>query len=152
MVEFTSRTQLTMLRTVLQSSSRSVGRQPALILFAYHTTRHHVTGLSPFELMFGCAPSDLQNCAERTRSKGTTPAVFHESLAARLANYREWVDAQLAQCSADIEQRGPSATPCVYQSGEPVWPWDSAPRHKLAPRWLGGGGRWIRCLDQSQYA
>ena len=88
--------------------------------------------------MFGRAPSHLDNLAEHARVEGTTPAAYHESLTARLANYREMVDAQLSACEAETQERGPSEVTGTYHPGDPVWLWDSTPRHKLAPRWLGG--------------
>lgn len=138
MVERTNSTLLTMLRTSCMQAAGQWEENLPLLLFAYRTSRHRSTGFSPFELMFGRVPEDLQNFAERTHSQGTTPAAYHDSLASRLAEYREWVDAQLAECAAKTELRGPPVSPRAYYPGDPVWLWDSAPRHKLAPRWLGG--------------
>jgi len=136
-----------MLRTSCHQAAGQWEDNVSLILFAYRTTSHRITGFSQFELIFCRAPSDLQNCAEQTQSEGTTPAAYLQSLAARLANYREWVDAQLAQCSADIEPRGPSASrACISRENQSAY---GTVRHAI--NWPHVGwedGKWIRCYDQ----
>jgi len=90
---------------VMHASSRWAGEPPTIDpLCLSHLTSSHKR-ISPFEPMHGRAPSNLDSPAERVHSEGTKLAAYHETLATRLANYSESVDAQLAACETDIQGR-----------------------------------------------
>ena len=138
MTERANRTLLTMLRTACVRSAGQWENHLPMLLFAYRTTRHQTTGYSPFELMFGRTPPCLDNFAERAVCSGTTPAAHHQSLSETMAEFREIVDAHIAQSAEEAQRNRQIQLPPEYNPGDPVWLWDNNPRHKLAPRWLGG--------------
>jgi len=138
MTERANRTLLTMLRTACLRSAGQWEKHLPMLLFAYRTTRHQATGYSPFELMFGRTPPGLDNFAERAVCFGTTPSAHLQSLSETMTEFREMVDAHTAQSAEEAQRHRRFQLPPEYSPGDPVWLWDNNPRHKLAPRWLGG--------------
>jgi len=139
MVERTNRTIINRLRTSCSKALGQWGERLPLLLFAYRTTRHKTTEFSPFELMFGRTATHWNTVAEQMEQEGYTPEAHHDDLAARLTEYRELVEAHAAMSTEEtLRRREPEVRDYSYNVGDAVWLRENAPRHKLAPRWIGG--------------
>ena len=133
MVERFNRSLLQMLR-VYVTDQADWERFLPLMLFAYRTSAHSSTGISPFELMFGRSPhfSDLPPIS--AFDAGT----YQCQLRTKLAQLQDLVDASLTQAGARQKHAfDQGCQPRSFELGEPVWL--SIPTAgKLSPRWEGG--------------
>jgi len=66
------------------------------LLFAYRTTRHSSTGLSPYEVLFGYNPPPLLT-TELPGSVTPDPSEYSTALKSKLLELREIVDANIVQ-------------------------------------------------------
>ena len=134
MVERLNRSLLQLLRTYVTHEDDWERHLP-LVLYAYRTSPHTSTGVSPFELMFGRQPKP----SEFSPPQAFEPASYQAHLQAKLAALRDLVEANATEAAAT--QKGSYdrlSQKRVFRQGDPVWL--SLPTAgKLSPRWEG---RW----------
>lgn len=103
-----------------------------LMLFAYHTAARTSTGISPFELMFGCSP----HMSELPPLTAFDTDTYQRQLRIKLAQLQDLVDASLTQAGPQQKQAFDRNT-CSFQPRDAVWL--SIPTAgKLSPWWEGG--------------
>ena len=94
MVERFNRSLLQLLRTYVDAQS-DWERYLPLVLYAYRTSVHSSTDISPFVLMFGCHPWSMPFAKVKEFDSQTYPA----HLQAKQAELRDFVEANLAKAA-----------------------------------------------------
>ena len=133
MVEHLNRSILQMLRSYVTKETDWEQYLP-LIMYAYRTTVHSSTQVSPFQLMFGRHPqfNSFRNCDV---SDATS---YGRQLQEKLAKLQDMVEANLVQ-AAQYQKQGydRSAHTRTFAVNDPVWL--LIPRQgKLDSKWQGG--------------
>ena len=142
LVERSNRSILQMLRCYVEKSHEWETYLP-LVLFAYRTTKHSSTGVTPFEIMFGRNPTEMTEWCKPPEEDITS---YQLHLNRKLAEIREFVEGQLIDAQknqkkyydrhADYELMNSR-----FAVGENVWLVNSSVRgvvNKLTDRWEGG--------------
>ena len=132
MVERFNRTLLKLLRTYVESQSDWETYLP-YVLYAYRTSQHTTTGVSPFLLLYGRHPSP---CPMATQL-GYDPQSYLAQIQARLAELQDFVHTNIskAACSQKLHYDQCTKQP-AFAVGNLVWL--SIPTAgKLDPRWEG---------------
>ena len=131
LVERFNRSLLQLLRSFVQSES-DWERYLPLVLYAYCTSKHASTGVSPFQLMFGRHPKlpDLTVNASDTHS-------YQAHLQAKLAQLQDLVTSNSTMAAHRQRQEYNKSTRLQqFAPGDLVWL--SIPNaSKLAPHWEG---------------
>ena len=132
MVERFNRSLLQLLRAYVDTQSEWEHYLP-LVLYAYRTSTHSSTGVSPFLLMYGCNPSSTPFSKSNKFDSPSYPA----HLQAKLAELRDFVEANLTEAAHHQKCAYDQRTSVhSFSAGEPVWL--SAPTAgKLEPQWEG---------------
>ena len=107
-----------------------------LLLFAYRTTKHSTTGLSPFEVLFGSNPPSLQ-IPDLTTSVIPEPCEYSQCLKRKLLELREMEEANIVE-SAERQQQSYEGceSRATLEVGQQVL-LDNPTKGKLEPRWTG---------------
>jgi hypothetical protein len=133
MVERLNRSLLQLLRSYVDKEPADWERYLPLILYAYRTTMHSSTGVSPFQLMFGRQPrsSDLDHQLAFDASS------YQGHLQAKLAELRDLVETNLVEASTQQKTTyDRHSSNRSFKVGDLVWL--SVPTAgKLDPRWEG---------------
>ena len=132
MVERFNRSLLQLLKCYVNTED-DWERYLPLVLYAYRTTQHSTTGVSPFQLMFGRPPQSSPFC------QSTAFDSYSAQLQAKLASLQDFVHTNI---SASAQQQkyyyDKHSHTHTFGVGMPVWL--SVPtRVKLQPKWQG---RW----------
>ena len=133
MVERFNRSLLQLLRTYFDKQE-DWERYLPLVLYAYHTSIHSSTGVSPFLLTYGRNPS----LAPFSKSTAFDSPSYSAHLRAKLAELQDFVEANLAASASNQKHSydNRASTPPSFQVGNPVWL--SVPTAgKLDPKWEG---------------
>ena len=135
MAERLNRSLLQMLRAFVEKQG-DWERYLPLVLYAYRTSVHSSTGVTPFSLMFGRAPSK----AQFPPLTAFEPGSYSAHLNAKLSELRKFVQEALKD-SAKAQKEQYDLHSAVEErplrKGDPVWL--SVPTAgKLDPRWEGG--------------
>ena len=93
LVERMNRSLLALLRTYVERENEWE-KHLQLILFIYRTTKHASTGLSPYEILFGCNPPPLQ-IPSLPGPVIPDPSEYSAALNMKLIELREIVDANI---------------------------------------------------------
>ena len=101
LVERMNRSLLNLLRTFTQQGDWEQHLQ--LLLFVYRTTKHASTGLSPYEIIFGCDPPSPHYPTLRTTTI-LDPGAYSSQLRNKLLEIRELVDANIVMSSGQQQQ------------------------------------------------
>ena len=106
------------------------------LLFAYRTTKHATTGLSPYEVLFGYVPTPLQ-IASMPGPVIPDPAEYSATLKRKLYSLRELVEANTAQ-STECQQfhyKSSQTFPQLQPNQKVLL--SNPIKGKLNPRWTG---------------
>ena len=124
-----------MLRSYVQQEA-DWERYLPLVMFAYHTTVHSSTKVTPFTLMFGRQAS----FNSFTAAHAFDPASYHAQLQHKMASLRDMVEANLIEAAGHqkAEYDKHSMQP-QFKANDPVW-LSNPRRGKLDPKWENG---WI---------
>ena len=134
LVERMNRSLLSLLRTLTERQSDWEDHLQ-LLLFAYRTSQHSTTKLSPYEVLFGRNPPSLQLPSPPT-STSPDPGDYSCQLQRKLMDLWEIVEANMTESAERQKRNYPGqnlATPTV---GQRVLLDDPA-RGKLDPHWTG---------------
>ena len=133
MVEHLNRSILQMLRTYVTKEC-DWERYLPLIMYAYRTTPHSSTQLSPFKLMFG-RHAQFNSFPAYT---ATDPTSYEKELQLKLAKLRDLVETNIVQAAAYQKTGYDRQTMCrTFTANYPVWL--LIPRQgKLSSKWQGG--------------
>ena len=100
------------------------------MLYAYRTTKHSSTGITPFELMYGRDPSDV---IHHEKSAEYSPSSYE-----LLADFRGFVEGNIVEAQKRPKKYYDSRSRVtVFTMGDPVWlsiPYGGVSR-KLARRY-----------------
>jgi len=132
MVERFNRTLLQLLRSYVSSQSDWETYLP-YVLYAYRTSQHTTTGVSPFLLLYGRNPTPYPMVAQLGYDQQSYPA----QIQAKIAELQDFVHINLskAACSQKLQYDQHTTQP-AFIVGSPVWL--SIPTAgKLDPRWEG---------------
>ena len=133
MVERLNRSILQMLRTYVTKEC-DWERYLPLIMYAYRTTPHSSTQLSPFKLMFG-RHAQFNSFPAHTASD---PSSYEKELQLKLAKLRDLVETNIVQ-AATYQKTGydQQTKHRTFKANDPVWL--LIPRQgKLSSKWQGG--------------
>ena len=131
LVERFNRSLLQLLHLFVQSEP-DWERYSPLVLYTYHTARHTSTGVSPFQLMFGCHPK----LPETTGGAFDTHS-YQAHLGAKLAELQDLVTFNTAT-AAHRQQHGYNRFTKLQHFAPGDLVWLSIPNaSKLAPHWEG---------------
>ena len=135
MVERFNRTLLQLLRSYVDRQDDWEKYLP-LVLYAYRTSVHSSTGVSPFLLMYGRNQPQISFSSPHAFDTQSYP----EHLQAKLAELRDFVESNLAAAAesqkSNYDQHSRKAS---FLAGDTVWLFRPTVG-KLEPRWEGG---WI---------
>jgi len=132
MVERFNRSLLQLLRAYVDKQSEWERYLP-LVLYAYRTSVHSSTGVSPFLLMYGRNPSSTPFSKSNAFDSLSYPA----HLQAKFAELHDFVEANLAEAAQHQKHAYDQHTSArSFSAGDSVWL--SVPTAgKLDPRWEG---------------
>jgi len=134
LVERINRSLLNLLRTLMEKRSNWEDHLQ-LLLFAYRTTQHSTTKMSPYEVLFGQNPPLLQLPCSPTLTF-PDPGDYSSQLQQKLAEMYEMVKANLIE-SAEVQKKNyPGQNQAKFTVGQRVF-LDDPTRGKLDPRWSG---------------
>ena len=135
LVERMNRSLLSLLHAFVEKED-SWEEHLQLLLFAYRTTKHSTTGLSPFEVLFGSNPPSLQ-IPDLTTSVIPEPCEYSQCLKRKLLELREMVEANIVE-SAERQQQSYEGceSRATLEVGQQVL-LDNPTKGKLDPRWTG---------------
>ena len=106
-----------------------------LLLFAYRTSQHSVTKLSPYEVLFGRNPPSLQLPLPSTLTP-PDPGDYSCQLQHKLMEMWEMVEANMTEAAERQRKNYPGQNMATYVVGQKVLLDDPA-RGKLDPHWTG---------------
>jgi len=101
-----NRTLLNMLRTYVERAG-DWEEHLQLLLFAYHTTKHSSTGLSPHEVLFGYNPPSPLDPNQNV-PVALEPSGYCEQLQKKLLELKELVEANIVEAAARQQSEYPS--------------------------------------------
>ena len=130
LVERMNRSLLNLLRTFTQQGNWEQHLQ--LLLFVYRTTKHSSTGLSPYEVIFGCNPPSLHFPNLQT-AVILDPGEYSSQLRSKLLEIRELVDANMVKSSEQQQHYYKSSSLPQLKEGQKVL-LSNATKGKLDPR------------------
>ena len=133
LVERMNRSLLNLLRTFTQQGDWEQHLQ--LLLFVYRTTKHSSTGLSPYEVIFGCNPPSLHFPNLQT-AVILDPGEYSSQLRSKLLEIRELVDANMVKSSEQQQHYYKSSSLPQLKEGQKVL-LSNATKGKLDPQWTG---------------
>ena len=137
LVERGNRTVLQMLRCYVDKSHEWEEFLP-LVLYAYRTTKHSSTGVTPFELMFG---RDPLNVMHHEKPAEHNPSSYELFLRKKLSELRGFVEGNIIEAQKRQKKDYDSTSKVtVFTRGDPVWlsiPHGGVSR-KLDSKWEGG--------------
>ena len=137
LVERGNRTVLQMLRCYVDKSHEWEEFLP-LVLYAYRTTKHSSTGITPFELMYG---RDPPNVMHHEKPAEHNPSSYELFLRKKLAELRGFVEGNIIEAQKRQKKYYDSTSRLtVFTRGDPVWlsiPHGGVSR-KLDSKWEGG--------------
>ena len=134
LVERMNRSLLTLLRSFVDREE-DWEKHLQLLLFIYRTTKHATTGLSPYEVLFGCNPSVLQ-IPNLPGPVVPDPAEYSAALKRKLYVLRELVEANTVHSAERQQFFYNSSTPPQLKAGQQVL-LNNPLKWKLSPRWTG---------------
>uniref|UniRef100_L7LYF1 RNA-directed DNA polymerase n=1 Tax=Rhipicephalus pulchellus TaxID=72859 RepID=L7LYF1_RHIPC len=135
-----------MLRHVMEEHGKDWDRYVPCLLWAYREIEHGVTGVSPFELMYGRAPhGPLSILRKSWTGEWTPPSGLNKPAAAFLKELREMmseaaraVDERCAQVQRSYAQKyNLRARQKEFSIGDQVLVMQDATGGKMQPKWLG---------------
>ena len=132
MVERFNRSLLQMFRSYVENQEDWEKFLP-LLLYAYRSSSHSSTGVSPFMMIFGRHPQPLQD-----HLTAFDPGSYQAHLQAKLAEFRDLVEVHTAHAADNQKQQYNlrSSSQRSFSVGDTVWL--SIPTAgKLDPRWEG---------------
>ena len=133
MVERLNRSLLQLLRLYVDKEPADWERYIPLVLYAYRTTVHSSTGVSPLQLMFGRQP----NSTDFDSPLAFDVSSYQSHIQAKLAELRDLVETNLADAATHQKTTyDKHSTRRSFKVGDLVWL--SVPTaRKLDPRWEG---------------
>ena len=134
LVERMNRSLLNLLRTLMEKRSNWEDHLQ-LLLFAYRTTQHSTTKLSPYEVLFGQNPPLLQ-LPSPLSSTSPDPSDYSSQLKRKLEEMREMVEANLTESAETQRKSYRGQNQANFVAGQRVF-LDDPTRGKLDPRWTG---------------
>ncbi len=135
LVERMNRSLVNLLRTYVEKEG-DWEEHLQLLLFLYRTTSHSITGLSPYEVLFGCNPPTL-HVPGLPSIVFPEPSDYSTALRRKVAELREIVDANLVEAAERQQQFYKCCdAPAKLTVGQQVLLNNPTPR-KLDPRWTG---------------
>ena len=134
LVERMNRSLLSLLRTVTERQSDWEDHLQ-LLLFAYRTSQHSTTKLSPYEVLFGRNPPSLQLPSPST-SMSPDPGDYSCQLQRKLMELWEIVEANMTESAERQKRNYPGQNLAAPMVGQRVLLDDPA-RGKLDPHWTG---------------
>jgi len=135
MVERFNRTLLQLLRSYV-SSQNDWEKYLPYVLYAYRTSCHSTTGVSPYPLLYGRDPPTYQPTKQVVYDSLSYPA----QIQARLAELQDFVHTNIAQATGNQKSAYDQHT-CIpfFKKGDSVWLSIPTAR-KLDPQWEG---KWV---------
>ena len=106
-----------------------------LLLFAYRTSQHSVTKLSPYEVLFGWNPPSLQLPLPSSLTP-PDPGDYSCQLQHKLMEMWEMVEANMTEAAERQKKNYPGQNMATYVVGQKVLLDDPA-KGKLDPHWTG---------------
>jgi len=134
LVERMNRTLLSLLRTYTHREG-DWEEHLQLLLYAYRTTKHCVTGLSPHEILFGYNPPSLSFPTQNSPAVSDS-VQYCDQLQKKLLELRELVEANIVESAAQQKQFYHSGKDIRLAVGQEVLV-SNPTRGKLNPRWTG---------------
>ena len=132
LVERMIRSLLTILRSFVDREE-DWEKHLQLLLFIYRTTKHATTGLSPYEVLFGCNPSVLQ-IPNLPGPVVPDPAEYSAALKRKLYVLRELIEANTVHSAERQQFFYNSSTPPQLKTGQQVL-LNNPSKWKLSPHW-----------------
>ena len=134
LVERMNRTLLSLLRTYTESHG-DWEEHLQLLLFAYRTTKHSSTELSPHEILFGYNPPSLF-IHTPNMPEPMDPAKYSTVLCKKLLELRELVESNIVDSACRLQKAYHSGEPITLMAGQRVLV-DNPTRGKLDAHWTG---------------
>ena len=136
LVERMNRTLLNMLRSYVEHTG-DWEEHLQLLLFAYRTTKHSSTGLSPHEVLFGYNPPSLL-APNQNVPVAMEPGGYCEQLQKKLFELRELVEANIDEATTRQQSEYRSEEAMKLTMGQKVLVTNPV-RGKLDPQWTNCG-------------
>ena len=134
LVERMNRTLLNLLRTYTEGHG-DWEEHLQLLLFAYRTTKHSSTELSPHEVLFGYNPPSLL-VPTSNMPEPMDPAKYSAVLCKKLLELRELVESNIVDSACRLQKTYRSGESITLSAGQKVLV-DNPTRGKLDAHWTG---------------
>ena len=134
LVERMNRTLLSLLHTYTESQG-DWEEHLQLLLFAYRTTKHSSTELSPHEILFGYNPPSLF-IHTPNMPEPMDPAKYSTMLCKKLLELRELVESNIVDSACRLQKAYHSGEPITLMAGQRVLV-DNPTHGKLDAHWTG---------------